>query len=528
MKTASWHFYIPLAEVLPVPDGFTFIKQPSAPMRTASGEIMETSDGVAIQFHHIEGEPEPRTEFTALESLLAHRSTKSTRGRGLLGFDHDLTNVPTVTTIVEAVVDRSFRSERIGVDVDQDLSDAFDFAISRVNEVLKAISMILHTPYSLVRRESLPAALPFGEGLLRPRDLETSKMQRVRLLGAFHVNDNFPEQQDPEQNRDELKRWLDVALPSASIPGPWQTAKGLFHEAERHRLKLGDYSLATVLYATACETFLDEFVQHTLWERNRAPHEALPHFMKKRRPNEPKGIISFVAGEVHTLFSDKDWPDGAAGELYSWKTDVVDLRNRVIHSGYTPTSQETDRAANSTRMLFEYIGDELFIVRRRFPVTSLALLGEGGLDRRGSYRELVSLEPNIDSVIRRIETFRRWSNQLQQLRENPKLLGSEIAEKEAYACLVRTRRDGDVAYAVNSGKTVAKRLPPNVLTESDVFVGLINMMDAEPLFFGKEPVVFAEEPGGFEVPANEVWDLYGYEALPGEPLMYEDIARVGD
>lgn len=521
MNPVSWHFYIPLAERLPVPDGFTFIHQPSAPLRTRSGEITDTPDGVAIKMHSVETESGLRREYAALDKLLSNRSTKSTRARGFLGLDRELTRYPASSTIAEVVVEKRFGE--VENEVGQDPSIAFDFAITKVNEVVNAISMILRTPFPLVRRESLPPGLPFAEGLLRPRDFETSKMPRVRALGTLHINNNFPEKPDVEESRIELRKWLDVALPRASIPGPWQTAKGFFHEAERYRIKSGNYALAIVLYASSCETFLDELVQHMLWEQNLAPHEAVPHFMRKDRPHMPKGIVSLVASEIHPLFSDQARADGVASEFQSWKEDVVDMRNRVIHAGYAPTVDETDKAADSVQRLFEHIGNELFDIRNRYPVTCLALLGEDGLERRGSYQELLNREPSLDYVINRMQTFRRWSNYLQELREQPKLLGSEIKMEQAYACLHRTDMHGYTAYAVSPGSAVAKKLSSEVVRTSEAFADLAAMVEADPYFFGNEPVVFKQEAGGFEIPANAVWDLYGYEVLPRDPMMYEEL-----
>ena len=71
------------------------------------------------------------------------------------------------------------------------------------------------------------------------------------------------------------------------------------------------------------------------------------------------------------------------GTVSRYWTSVYLLRNRVVHTGYTPSPAEADEAEETFVALREFVSQRLWACWPRYPRTLFAKVGVNGLERRG-------------------------------------------------------------------------------------------------------------------------------------------------
>jgi hypothetical protein len=104
-----------------------------------------------------------------------------------------------------------------------------------------------------------------------------------------------------------------------------------------------------------------------LWEEGTSPDDARdlcfnPNWTLARRIKSSETYASRLGGS--------HWKLGGSGPVANWYNNVAALRNRCVHAGYRPTSEETERAIKSKKELGNFIAARLKQKRRTFPRTA--------------------------------------------------------------------------------------------------------------------------------------------------------------
>lgn len=148
---------------------------------------------------------------------------------------------------------------------------------------------------------------------------------------------------------------------------------------------------------------LDTLLLHLAWEKECDPDVAAC-FFKGRRGHHYRLVT------VLPKYLSGNWSTHNSGSVGIYFRQVVQLRNRSVHAGYYPSSDEVQLAFGALEHLEHYIGDCLCGDKAlaAFPRTALAFLGRDGISRRRSWSQRLDqltgdpFEPNWS------DSFYRW------------------------------------------------------------------------------------------------------------------------
>ena len=510
-KVGAWHFFIPLPDGVPAKGNRCYVRRPSGILEEEGGQRF-TPDSSCIRSYRVVAEAFPNPEIEAINFVIQKRCGNA--------FEQEL-SVGSGTrecTVAEVVV-----SKQLGADLSESYASsgqitmAFELALHRVNQWLGAVSLAIGLPVGKVRREALPQQIPFGEGPLEPWEMETQDLGPVHVNGVFVVNSNMSGASAADSEADELEGLIDAALLNWEAQGPFVQAADLQNQAEIYWRMSGDYKVAIILYATACESLIDDLLQHLCWERGLKPHESVETFVDKRRKGNvfvPKTIKSLVLFELYPLLTGKTWRDQKNQAIEDWLLKVASVRNDIVHNAAEPSYVDMVSCGDSVNGLYEFLADAVFQNRERFPLTALAFLGQAGLSRRGEWERFEGFETTILQLDNRIRRFRRWSNHLSVLRKNPGVFGSRPSEEHGSAHMAFENGIPIGAYVVHSNETVCLELPLDLARSYPSFVRLLESGCSDDEY----TVVKFNGAGGFDLPAGARWNLYTYEALHPFPI----------
>jgi len=511
------HFFIPLGWSLQVPDGFNKTKYPSGQHETEEGVAAPTTDSAHFIFHQRVLEGSPHLPMEAGFEIAAKRTNTQPRESppAILRTSHQ--------TVVESMVGLDYEpltsGQNLNDDAPDELTRAFDYAVSELNILLRAIAMVLEKPLRLVARESLPPTIPITISATKPWEMiNKNALPDVEDLSVFNVNWNIPIAPDGTHDHDQQNTWIDAALVNLSTTGPFTTYGDFRREADLSFSQEGNYRTAIILYASACESLLDELLQHTLWEQNLRPEETARKFLTKR--GSPRGIVDLVKNELGSLYSNSGWGRNTPEVIDRWITYVADLRNQAIHDGYIPTSSELRTCVETVNDLVEFLADQVFTARTTRPITALALLGQIGLEARGGWDEqFSSYETSLTDVNFRLRIFRRWGSALSYFRTSNRKRTVPGAEQST-CYLVIYPQGKDEFFLVDQNGVMAQPITreevilPDKAEEKIWNIKSLNTPLPAVIKLSYEKLDLLQEPK---------WEHYVYDVLPGREVTFSTL-----
>lgn len=515
MKIASWHFFLPLLDVLPIPHGKVTLKTPTGMIYNTLGEAWELPDGVAIITHQVFAQDTTGTAVEAVSKSLATRvaSTQQVDATSAVQINRPV-------TVIEVVVSRRFNKSSHW-EGRADREDAFAHAVAMTNEWIGALSLALQRPLAKVRVELLPSSLPVAVGLFEPWEIHPGKLARLKIDGWMQLSDTRPVASTHPPQPEELDLWIDAALINHAERGPFVRSSELLAEAMRQQKETGEYEIAMILYAASCESAIDELAQHLLWERQMIPHKASEFFLRSRTKATkggvpvPEPVVSLMKRKVLGLLrGSTSAPSEEPKPLRQWIKFVVEPRNHVIHAGKRVTREEIESCERAFYEFQDWVKDEVFAGRSQYPITNLALLGEAQLVRRGEWERFAHVEQSLPQLRLRLQTFRRWSDMVVSLRSSPTLIGQLVDPEQSVLQVVISEDGPKESFLLHTGGAVISRLPNEVTQEIGRRVPVqpeagpvIQLLDYEMDFFT----------------GREVWETYRYEVSPKLLLYPSDI-----
>ena len=510
-RVGAWHFFIPLPDPIPQRDGRCYVRRPSGLFEGDNGPQF-APDSVCIITHSVVEEAPSSVELKAVQSVVSNRcNVRTTEGEWTESTLRDV-------TVAEIVVSKQLADDLVGPDALQDqITFAFELALNRLNQWLGAVSLAIGQPVTKVRREALPHQIPFGEGRFEPWELETRKPGRVQITGQFVINSNFPGGGQAIGHSSEFDHWIDAALLNLDVPGPFVRAQELRSQAEIYRKMTGDYKVAIILFATACESLVDDLLQHLYWEGNLSPHEAAENFINRRKKSnfvQPKSISSLVTNDLYQLLTGLSWQSQKNPAVERWLSQVVSVRNDIVHNAKEPGYIDMVACEEGLEFFHGFLADAVFRLREEYPLTALAYLGEGDLSRRGDWERFRAFEQSFDQVRDRLERFRRWSNHLAAIRRDPAIFGSRANAERGSAHVVFQDGVAGKTYVVHENETVCLELP---VEQAEKFEPFKKILDS-PAPSDEFAVAKYHEKGGFQLPAGARWELYVYETIRPFPI----------
>ncbi|MDK8878715.1 hypothetical protein [Corynebacterium sp. MSK008] len=476
---------------------------------------MELPDGVAIIAHQMFAQDTTGTAEEAVSASIATRVASTQRVDA-----PSAVQISKPVTVLEVVVSQRFsktgdwgrRSNR---------EDAFSHAVAMANEWIGALSLALQMPLAKVRVELLPSALPVGIGLFEPWEIRPGKLARLKIDGWMHLRETRPVVSTHPPQPDELDLWIEAALINHAERGPFVRSSELLEEAIRQQKETGEYEIAMILYAASCESAIDELVQHLLWEQQTTPHEASEFFLRSRAKAKkggtpvPESVVSLMKKKALSLLRGSTFgPSDEPEPFRQWTKFVVEPRNHVIHGGKRVTREEIERCEWAFFVFQDWVKNEVFASRSRFPITTIALLGEAQLVKRGEWERFSPIEQSLSQLRIRLQTFRRWSDMVVSLRSSPTLIGQLVDPEQSVLQVVVSEDGPKESFLVHTGGAVVSRLPPEITHEIGRRVHfrpeagpVIQLLDYELDF----------------LTGREVWETYRYEMSPKLLLYPSDI-----
>lgn len=505
------HFFIPLGEMIPVPDRYFLTRKPSAIHGVNTDSPYPSHDGVHFIFHHVELDAPPHMGLEASLAVAARRAGHSPHQ--VLRTEEISKNYQTVVEIMVELGDPISVEHDEGESAQREVSPetiAFDHAINELNVSLRAIAFVQHFPMRSISRESIAPMIPFAFSTKKPWEMiGNDELPDLELGGLFNLNFNYPLSPELLGDFGDLDRWIDAALVGLSSSGPFTTYLDFRIEADLYRVRDGNYRAAAIMYAAACESLFEELHQHNLWEQRLRPEDAKDKFMTKK--GYPKSIAYIVDNELGKFYSKEGWKNNQPPTIGFWSKSVAQLRNKAVHEGYFPDVEEMKKCVRAVDQLVTFLSDLVFENRLELPLTALAVLGQGGLESRGGWDEAFSqIEGSLQDVNVRLKTFRRWADALSSFRSRERPSSPRV---EDATCMLVFEPTGQQSFYLVENKGVRVQhigrdevvFPPAVEQE----VRMLEQSEAPDI-----PDVYTLPFDSVQVKAP-TWGLYTYDVIPG-------------
>jgi len=213
--------------------------------------------------------------------------------------------------------------------------------------------------------------------------------------GAFIVGTHTPE------TLKEMSRYIEFA----SFGHPAIALGHLQAEMNNAMFHDGNFRAVLMFAHSASEIMMDTALMAMLFEENKTAGEASASFA---RPLKTR-----ILTEYHDRLGGSWTPQGS-NSVAVWLRDVLLVRHRVAHAGYSPRYEEARVAREAHFSLGQHLRDRLAAQAKQYPFTAGLLVTGGGFERRGNRTK--AAEAAISAGIDRLEEFVSWRNDLIQLR----------------------------------------------------------------------------------------------------------------
>jgi hypothetical protein len=356
------HYVVALRTQLPVPeDGWTVVWHPpecEPPILTCEG--VECPRAVVTRFIATEASDTRTVESLSDVFEAAHALAKSPK-RVRPAFDPGLTFLRPVV-IVAAPREEDETPE-------QHFDRCFGYVVDNARALLLA-SEELCPPVS--RQQLAPSYIVVDEDADGNRHIEGAALMMDTYLGPSRAT----------RHHTDLAEKFVLA---GATKNPVEVHHDLRLAAQRAVFAEGDYIGGVLKAAAACETFIKQASWHLTWEATQhllsdpAPTAMAVHRLFGARP-------SHLIGQVLSTRLGGDWGSRERGKpVGSWRHEVAQLRNRIIHLGHRPSERDAVGSVDALASLEKHVLDRLATRSNVYPRSSLMLVGKEGLERRGRF-----------------------------------------------------------------------------------------------------------------------------------------------
>lgn len=318
----------------------------------------------------------------------------------------------------------------------EQLNAGLDRAIELIREFQSQVATVTGMPIRLIGRATLQPMLPIVTGRL---NLDGSPPSFDALVADFLIDECAPPASfgmAPAPISDahigKLQSYNFQRVPA------FQLIAGMRREALVQARFDGNPALGVVTAASAGELLISTALLHCLWEEGASPVDGA-------RPFRGEPGLSRTIGHLRQKLKGKGWDitgDGPVAEFYA----TAQVRNRVLHGGYWPTSVELSKALEALEVLEKFIGDALCSAETlpHYPRTAIAWSGPDGVmrRRRRKYPDWLDelrhdpTEPNWS------ECFARWRAAVDRELGWHKREPGEVLEE----CLIYMRQTAPAKY----------------------------------------------------------------------------------
>lgn len=166
----------------------------------------------------------------------------------------------------------------------------------------------------------------------------------------------------------------------------------------------GDRRAAVLSLAITCELMLDSVLAAMLWEEGETPGGAAQQWAN----------ASSITHRVKVLYADRlgaSWRLDGGGSMSSWREHVVDVRNSVIHSGRTPSEEESNNAGAATSELLTFVTKRLVVKWKTYPKTLALMCGPTTVEQHASKKQRANILSELERCSPFAVEFHRWRDE---------------------------------------------------------------------------------------------------------------------
>lgn len=350
--------YLPLPQPIPLSDGSVL----TAP-------YMEGHDSpIVTRYWQV---PDHGFSFAASIVAMRRAAERSHQIEARHATDHSevpqLATVDGIQTIVEAVVTVPASPQDAPQDV---LERALSQSLDALDRIIRSIRVTTMNPMEVPTRQSLPSLV-----LVLAIDPEKDQDSQVQLPSPWFLEGAKP----PAGIQDELNdEELDEAQYRSALHSAGSRAHTFRDSAVEARTALqirGDTSSAVVWANLAVEAFLDQVLALLVWEEGTRPRQAAPVF--------EFGLRSRVKRQYHQRLGGNWTFDTGPMAVWGGSGGLAELRGRVVHAGYRPSSEEARNAIQSIFKIQDFVSRRIRENRNDYPRTTMQMVGRQTLESEG-------------------------------------------------------------------------------------------------------------------------------------------------
>lgn len=276
-----------------------------------------------------------------------------------------------------------------------EISDAFDRCLAGLNAFLLAYMQVDTNPkIRLLSRQNCRSLIP----MLFQDDAGT--YHSFSLFGPKHPVP--PISSNMTLSEDELWQ-LAVAEARNAKSDPFTLFIERSRAARRFLEVEGDYSSSIIAVQTSVEILANSLILFLAWERGVSRKETLKWFAA------PFSMNRRISTHLQPILGG-NWTNPADNNVLDKIKYVSDLRNRIVHAGIPPSESEAKKASEFGGDFEHFVKSRLAAKMKSFPRTTLLLLGEPGLKKRGYWTRWIQtwIKNNASLEDDWLETFNAW------------------------------------------------------------------------------------------------------------------------
>lgn len=206
------------------------------------------------------------------------------------------------------------------------------------------------------------------------------------------------------QTPDTLKK-MHSYLAFASVGHPSIALWHLQADLNNALYHTGNFRAVLMFAHSASEMLMDTALMAMLFDEGKTPQEAVAIFAKPLKTR--------MLTEYHDRLGGVWVPQGSS-VVAVWLRDVLLIRHRVVHAGYSPHYEEARVAREAHFSLGQYLRDRLTVRAKQYPFTAGMLVTAPGFARRGIRTKATEDATRAGTI--RLKEFVAWRNDLIRLR----------------------------------------------------------------------------------------------------------------
>lgn len=351
-------------------------------------------------------------------------------------------DVPAVVTLLEVgLVEPPIEG------CDQFVNDAIEIA----QTLQSAYAVVTQGPVRLLTRPQLPVFIHIVRGSVEP-------FTGVPTYDSLELHPNFEsalsdhDLPDPPLDAEGLEV-LEAVLDDLGSGRAFFDYTDLRREAFVQDRLDGNERLAVATLATAGEVFVDELILHLMWSEGVDPYVAI-------------GAIDPLAAHAARVQQELpsrlggNWDPKGTGPVGRYFRQLVYLRHRVVHAGYTPTRDEVAKARDALLGLEQFVGDRLCHHTNlvRLIRTAMAFLGNRGIEKRNAWSRRMEEITNDTAQPIWSTSFSHWKRHVHRaLDPAPPAPGSDPRH---VALSVGAGEDGEDFFAIHDSLSLHAAVVP--------------------------------------------------------------------